>query len=72
MSGCTFTGLNKASGIIGFSGTGSNLYNYTGAAGQPTVSFSNNTINGEIPTDKYVVSASEGNTLGTLLADSKN
>ena len=28
--------------------------------------------NGEIPTDKYVVSASEGNTLGTLLEASKN
>ena len=69
ISGCTFTALNKATGILGFSGTGSSLYGYTGAAGQPTVTFSNNKF-GEKIDGKYLVGGASGNTLGTLLGQS--
>lgn len=66
LSDCEFIDLNKSKGIIGFSGEGSCLYNYTGAAGQPTVTFSNNKF-GEKINDKYLVGGATGNTLGSLL-----
>ena len=74
ISDCNFTALNKSVGIIGFSGTGSCLYNYTGADGQATVTFSNNKF-GEKINGKYLVSegdyaAGAGNTLGSLLGAS--
>lgn len=69
ISDCNFTALNKSKGIIGFSGEGSCLYNYTGAAGQPTVTFSNNKF-GEKIEGKYLVGGASGNTLGTLLGAS--
>ena len=74
ISDCNFTALNKSVGIIGFSGTGSCLYNYTGAADQATVTFSNNKF-GEKIDGKYLVSegdyaAGAGNTLGSLLGAS--
>ena len=69
ISDCEFTVLNKAKGIIGFSGEGSCLYNYTGAAGQATVTFSNNKF-GEKIDGKYLVGGASGNTLGTLLGAS--
>ena len=69
ISDCNFTALNKAAGIIGFSGTGADFYNYTGAADQPTVTFTNNTF-AEAINGKYLVGGAEGNTLGSLLAAS--
>ena len=69
ISGCTFTALNQSTGILGFK-TNSALYNYTGAEGQATVAFSNNTF-GEKINGKYIVDAAEGNTLGSLLGASK-
>ena len=69
LSNSSFNALNKSTGIIGFSGEGSGLYNYTGAAGQPTVTFSNNKF-GEKIEGKYLVGGAAGNTLGTLLGAS--
>ena len=74
ISDCEFIALNKSVGIIGFSGEGSSLYNYTGAADQATVTFSNNKF-GDAINGKYLVSegnyaAGAGNTLGSLLGDS--
>ena len=74
VSGCNFNALNKSVGIIGFSGTGSDLYGYTGAAEQPTVTFANNTfasaINGKYLVTEGKYAAAAGNTLGTLLGNS--
>ena len=69
ISGCTFTALNKATGILGFSGTGSALYGYTGAEGQTSITFSNNKF-GEKINGQYLVGGASGNTLGTLLGQS--
>lgn len=69
ISNCEFIDLNKSKGIIGFSGEGSCLYNYTGAAGQPTVTFSNNKFSEKI-NGKYLVGGATGNTLGSLLGAS--
>ncbi len=69
ISNCEFIDLNKSEGIIGFSGEGSCLYNYTGAAGQATVTFSNNKFGDKIE-GKYLVGGASGNTLGTLLGAS--
>ena len=70
LSNCNFVALNKATGVLGFSGTGSALYNYTGAEGQPTVTFANNTF-AEAIGGKYLVGGAEGNTLGSLLGASR-
>ena len=75
ISDCKFTALNKATGIIGFSGEKSSLYNYTGAADQATVTFTNNTF-AEAINGKYIVpngaknGAGADNTLGDLLGKS--
>ena len=63
---CKFTTLNKATGIIGFSGTTNSLYNYTGTGA--TLTFTNNTLDKSITSNKYVVGAGEGNTIGTAFA----
>ncbi len=62
--GNSFTALNKSTGLIGFSGTGSTLYNYSGSG--VTVTISNNTIAENISADQYVVTAGDDNTLATL------
>ena len=69
ISNCEFTALNKATGILGFSGTGSSLYGYTGAEGQTSITFSNNKF-GEKINGQYLVGGASGNTLGTLLGQS--
>ena len=70
ISGCNFVARNKATGVLGFSGTGSALYNYTGAEGQTTVTFANNTF-AEAIGGKYLVGGADGNKLGSLLGASK-
>ena len=74
ISDCNFTALNKSVGIIGFSGTGSCLYNFTGADGQASVTFSSNefadAINGKYLVSEGDYAAGAGNTLGSLLGAS--
>ena len=68
LSNCNFTTLNKAKGVIGFSGTASSLYNYDGSG--VTVTFTSNKVAENITADKYLVDAGAGNTLGELFAAS--
>ena len=67
---CEFTTLNKGTGILGFSGTGSSLYNYIGSVDGPTVTFTNNKVGDDITSDKYVVDAGTNNKLADLFAKS--
>lgn len=70
LSYCVFTALNKSTGVLGFSGDKSSLYNYTGAENQPSVTIANNTFTEAIG-GKYLVGGAEGNTLGSLLGASR-
>lgn len=72
ITGCEFKALNQATAIIGCRDSNAPLYDYTGEAGQPTVTFSNNKISSDIPKDKYVTGVSAGNTLADLLEASAN
>ena len=67
---CEFTTLNKGKGILGFSGTGSSLYNYIGSVDGPTVTFTNNKVGDDITSDEYVVDAGTNNKLADLFAKS--
>ena len=63
---CKFTTLNKAKGIIGFSGSDNTMYNYTGTGVELT--FSGNSLDSSITADKYVAGAPVANTLADKFA----
>ena len=70
ISNCEFSALNKGTGIIGMRDNQTSLYNWTNAEGEATVTFTNNKVNKDINSSKYVVNASNDCKLAELFAAS--